>query len=401
MSATTGDIPFLDVADPAFSIRSDAVRAARAASWYARTPYGIAVLRYDPVSRLIKDRRLIQGSAAWPAHHGVTGPWADWWIRCILNREGDDHARLRRLMNPAFSSRLIAAMVPSFQALANELIDGFAAEGRCEFMSAFAEPYATRVTARLFGIPEEEWRTLADHGGTLGLALSVQVREHLPRVEAALDGLYAYADALIADRRARPRDDFVTHLVEASEEQDRLSDEELRDNLVLLIFGGIDTTRNQLGLGIDLFVRHPAQWRLLAERPELAPAAVEEIMRVRPTATWVTREATEDFEFDGLPIAAGTTIHLFSESAGTDPLACGDDTGFDLEAADRPRHFGFGGGRHYCLGHFIARGDMGEALALLARRLPNLAHDGEPTFLPDSGNTGPVVLPIRFDPEGA
>ncbi len=401
MTAASTEIPFLDVADPAFSIRSDEVREAREQSWYARTPYGIAVLRYEPVSRLIKDRRLVQGSAAWPAHNDVTGPWADWWMRCILNREGDDHARLRRLMNPAFSSRLIAAMVPSFQALADELIAGFAADGRCEFMSAFAEPYATRVTARLLGIPESEWRTLADDGGTLGLALSVEVKEHLPKVEAALAGLYAYADELIADRRSAPRDDFVTHLVEATGEPDRLSDEELRDNLVLLIFGGIDTTRNQLGLGIDLFVRHPDQWRLLGERPELAPAAVEEIMRVRPTATWVTREATEDFEFDGLPIAAGTTIHLFSESAGTDPEAYGDRTAFDITVEGRARHFGFGGGRHYCLGHFIARGDMGEALALLARRLPNLAHDGEPTFLPDSGNTGPVALPIRFGPEWA
>ncbi len=400
VTAATPDIPFLDVADPAFSIRSDVVRAARAAGWYAKTPYGIAVLRYDQVSRLIKDRRLIQGSAAWPAHHDVSGPWADWWTRCVLNREGDDHARLRRLMNPAFSSRLIAAMVPSFQALANELIDEFAGDGRCEFMSAFAEPYATRVTTRLLGIPEDEWRTLADHGGTLGLALSVQVKEHLPRVEAALEGLYSYADALIDDRRAAPRDDFVTHLVEATGEQDRLSDEELRDNLVLLIFGGIDTTRSQLGLGIDLFARHPEQWRLLGGRPELAPAAVEEIMRVRPTVTWVTREATEDFEFDGLAIAAGTTIHLFSESAGTDPEAYGDEAGFDVSAAGRRRHFGFGGGRHHCLGHFIARGDMSEALALLARRLPNLAHDGEPVFLPDSGNTGPVELPIRFDPSG-
>lgn len=398
MAAST-EVPFLDVADPSFSVRSDEVRAARERSWYARTPYGVAVLRYDQVSRLIKDRRLIQGSAAWPAHHDVTGPWADWWTRCILNREGDDHARLRRLMNPAFSSRLIAAMVPSFQALANELIDGFAAAGRCEFMSAFAEPYATRVTCRLLGIPESEWPALAGHGGTLGLALSVEVREHLPRVEAALAGLYAYADELIADRRASPRDDFVTHLVEATGEPDRLSDEELRDNLVLLVFGGIDTTRNQLGLGVDLLVRHPEQWRLLGERPELAPAAVEEIMRVRPTVTWVTREATEDFEVDGLEISTGTTIHLFSESAGTDPDAYGDRAGFDITAEGRPRHFGFGGGRHYCLGHFIARGDMGEALALLARRLPGLAHDGEPAFLPDSGNTGPVTLPIRFDRE--
>jgi cytochrome P450 len=121
-------------------------------------------------------------------------------------------------------------------------------------------------------------------------------------------------------------------------------------------------------------------------------------MRTRPTVTWTTREATEDFEFDGIPIARGTTLHLFSESSGTDPRVVGDNPGFDITAEGRPRHFGFGGGRHYCLGHFIARGDMGEALALLAKRLPDLRHDGEPTFLPDSGNTGPVELPIAFDP---
>jgi cytochrome P450 len=400
MPPRTLDTPFLDVADPAFSVRSDAVRVAREAGWFARTPYGIAVLRYDQVSRLIKDRRLVQGSAAWPAHNDVSGPWAEWWIRQILNQEGEDHARLRRLMNPAFSSRHITALLPSFRALADELVDGFAARARCEFMSEFAEPYATRVIARLLGIPEDEWRTLADWGAALGLGLAVTVKDDLPRIEAALEGLFGYADALIADRRRAPRDDFVTRLVEASEDEDRLSDRELRDNLVLLIFGGVDTTRNQLGLGLDLFIRHPEQWRLLAERPELAANAVDEIMRLRPTATWVTREATEDFEFDGLLVERGTTLHLFSESAGTDPDVVGEDAGFDITAADRPKHFGFGGGRHYCLGHFIARGDMGEALALLARRLPGVAHDGEPTFLPDSGNTGPALLPIRFDAEG-
>jgi cytochrome P450 len=120
-------------------------------------------------------------------------------------------------------------------------------------------------------------------------------------------------------------------------------------------------------------------------------------MRVRPTVTWVTREATESFEFDGLEIAAGTTVHLFSESAGSDPDVVGSTGEFDITAADRPKHFGFGGGRHFCLGHFIARGDMGEALALLARRLPGVRHDGDAVFLPDSGNTGPVSLPIAFD----
>ncbi len=397
--AESASTPFLDVADPEFSVRSDAVRAAREAGWYARTPYGIAVLRYDPVKRLIRDRRLVQGSAAWPAHVGVTGPWADWWRRIILNLEGEDHARLRRLVNPAFSPKLIESLVPQFQALADELIDAFAPSGRCEFMAEFAEPYATRVIARLLGIPESEWRTLADWSAAIGVGLSVAAPSHTAEMEAALEGLYGYADALIADRRAAPRDDFVTHLVQANVDEDRLSSEELRDNLVLLIFGGIDTTRNQLGLGIDTFIHHPDQWRLLAERPELASNAVEEVMRIRPTTTWVTREAVETFEFDGLEIAAGTTLHLFAEAAGSDPSELGEGAGFDITAEDRPRHFGFGGGRHHCLGHFIARGDMGAALVRLATRLPGVAYDREPVFLPDSGNTGPEQLWVRFDPE--
>jgi cytochrome P450 len=94
------------------------------------------------------ERRLRQGSAAWPAHHGVTGgPFADWWSESVLSLEGWDHARLRKLVTLPFSRKLISAMAPSFRDLATELIDGFADTGRCEFVSAFAEPYATRVPA--------------------------------------------------------------------------------------------------------------------------------------------------------------------------------------------------------------------------------------------------------------
>lgn len=123
-------------------------------------------------------------------------------------------------------------------------------------------------------------------------------------------------------------------------------------------------------------------------------------MRVRPTTTWVTREALADFTFDGLDIEAGTTIHLFCASAGTDggsagsPQAGGGD--FDITATGRPPHFGFGGGIHYCLGHYVARADMATALTVLAGRLEDPRPAGEATWLPDSGNTGPVRLPIAF-----
>jgi cytochrome P450 len=119
-------------------------------------------------------------------------------------------------------------------------------------------------------------------------------------------------------------------------------------------------------------------------------------MRVNPTVRWVTREVLEDFEYDGLELAAGTTVHLYSESAGTDPRVF--ESGFDITAEGRKPHFGFGGGAHHCLGHFVARSDMSEALPLLARRMRDPRPLDGATWLPDSGNTGPIRLPIGFTP---
>ncbi len=387
---------FFDLADPGFSVTSAEVHQARQACWWARTSYGIAVLRYDQASRLLRHPSLRQGSVAWPGHHGITsGPFADWWAGWVLNMEGADHRRLRKLLNPAFSRRLVVAMEPRFRALAGELVDSFAEPGRCEFMADFAEPYAARVITVMLGIPEGQWPVIARDSVTLGLAMGVGINEHLGQIEAALGRLYAYADALIADRRAAPQDDCVTSMVRAHTDEDRLSEAELRDTLVLLMFGGFDTTRNQLGLAMQTFIDHPGQWRLLGQRPGLAPAAVGEVMRVSPTTTWVTREAVADFTFDGLDIRAGTTIHLFCESAGTDPRA-GLDVAFDIGAPGRPPHLAFGGGVHYCLGHLVARADMSVALAVLARRLREPRVCGEPVWLPCSGNTGPARLPLAF-----
>lgn len=393
------DAPYLDVADPAFSIRSQAVKDARSQSWFARTPYGIAVLRYDEVQKMLRHPKLRQGSHLWPQHNGVTtGKFATWWCNMLLCVEGDTHARLRRMANPAFSPKLIADLQPKFQVLANRLIDQFHARGSCDFIAEFTEPYATGVICDLLGLPFEKWRELADIAADMGLALGVTFKQDLPKIEAAIAKLFAYAEELVADRRANPSPDFIGLLVKAhADNPDQLSEQEMLDMIVLAIFGGIDTTRNQIGLAMDMFIQNPDQWALLGERPELAKAAVEEVMRTRPTTTWVTRAATEDFEFQGLQIAEGTTLHLWGQAAATDPAAMENAESFDITAARKP-HFGFGGGTHHCLGHFIARGDMTAALALMAQRMKNPRFNGTVEWLPDSGNTGAVRMPIAFDP---
>lgn len=387
------EVPFIDPSVSDFSIRSREVRDARERSWYARTPYGIAVLRYEEMRSLLLHPSLRQGSYKWPEHNGTFGIWAKWWKRIMLNLEGEDHARLRRLAQPAFAPRRVSSFVPEFQNIADRLASAFERRGNCEFMKEFAEPYATKVICLSMGIPDDRWRELSDLAFKMGLALGVTYDRDEKIVDEATSGLFRHAEALVDVGRVIPKSDFIGDLIRANQDKDSFSDQELRDMIVLLIFGGIDTTRNQLGLAMHLFIEHPSQWELLNQRPDLARKSVDEVMRLRPTVTWVTREATEDFEFKGLRLTEGTTIHLFSESAGTDPNMFSE--GMDISVERRP-HFGFGAGKHHCIGSPVARADMAEALKLLAQRVRHPEMNGAAKWLPDSGNTGPVSLPIKF-----
>ena len=393
------DAPFLDVANPAFSLRSEPVRKAREASWFARTPYGLAVLRHKEMGELLTHKALIQGSQNWPELNGVTeGVFHDWWNRSILVTEGEDHWRLRRLVNPAFSPKGVKALMPEFERIAHDLADGFIARGACDFMAEFADPYAARVLCLLLGLPEDRAPFILRTSATMGLALGVTFPQVADQVEAATIELGDYIGEVLAERRDNPGEDILSIMVQATADGDRLTPEELHNLAMMLAFAGVDTTRNQLGLGISMFMDHPDQWEALAADPSLDMAAATEVMRMRPTITWVTREAIETFEYRGVTIPKGTVIHLYSESAGTDPAAMGDAP-FDI-TAKRARNYGFGGGIHHCLGNLVARNDMAVAYRVLSARMgaPRLA--GEATWLADSGNTGPISLPIAFEARG-
>ena len=212
------DVAYLDLADPAFDVTSPVVHAARERNWYARTPYGWAVLRYAEATALLKDRRFQQGNARWPAQNGVPdGPFVQWWGETLLSLEGTDHLRLRRLLGPAFRSRTIEAMRPQFQALADSLIDRFAPRGRGEFIAEFAEPYAARILCLLLGLPDERVAAGRALGRRPRQVVRHRLREDLPRIEAALAGLTGYVDEVIEQRQARPTDDLVSTLVQAHE----------------------------------------------------------------------------------------------------------------------------------------------------------------------------------------
>jgi len=391
------DVAFLDIVDPDFRVDSAPVRAAAQAHWYARTPIGIAVLRYGECSELFKDRRLIQGSAQTLAATGISdGPFAEWMAGGLLSREGEDHLRLRRLVSAAFNQRSIDRLRPFMRETAHRLIDAFAGTGGCEFMAAFAEPYPAWVIAELLGVQAEDFNDFLGYATDIGLGFSFTAGQHRERIEAALAGLIRVCDELVDRRRQKPAGDLISALLVAEAEGERLTSAELRLLVTGLVFAGQDTTRNQLGLAMATFADHPEQWALLRARPELAAGTVEEVMRVRPAVPATSRWAIQDFTFQGLEITAGSQVTLLAAVANTDPAVFGDPS-FDV-TVPRPAQLTFGGGVHYCLGAGLARAEMCEALPILAARLGDFTVAGPVTWRPPIGIIGPVALPLRFVP---
>ncbi len=394
---TTPDtnVAVFDILDPAFRVDSPEVRAAADAGWWARTPIGLAVLRYQECLALLRDPRLRQGSLDALVAYGVTsGPFFDWLRTALLNVEGQPHQRLRRLVSKAFTQRSVDALRPFMRAKAHELIDGFAGDGSCEFMTAFADPYPAWVIAELLGVPAERFDAFLGWATDMGLGFGPAAAAELNRIDAAVAGLYACCDELTAQRRENPGDDLVSALIAAEADGERLTADELRSLVSTLVFAGQDTTRNQLGLAMTTFTDHPQQWRLLAERPELASTAVEELMRVNPATPVAGRVAAESFTFHGVDIPAGALVALFLAAANTEPDTFGDAP-FDI-TAQRTAQLTFGGGIHYCLGAWLARIEMREALPILATRLHDIALDGPVPSRPHVGITGPLTLPLRF-----
>ena len=393
------DLAVLDQLDPTFTPTGPAVRAARAAGSCARTRDGYAVLRHDALVALLADRRLVQGSHQLLTVQGVTeGPIVEWMNAILLSIEGADHARIRRLVSRAFTPRSVAALRPRMRAIAHDLVARFPA-GRMELMGDFARPYAAEVLCELLGVPPGRRDAFRGWADDLGLAFSYQVRAHLERIEAALRGLNAAAEELIADRRADPGGgDLLSELVAAEEDGDRLSSAELRLLVSTLLFAGQDTTSHQLGHAVALLLDHSEHWDLIAGRPDGAERVVEEVLRVAPTVPATGRIALVDIDVDGIPVPAGTRMSMLLAAGNTDPATYGPDAdAFDPTACRAVAPLTFGAGVHYCLGANLARAELAEALRALAA-LGTITADGAASWRPAMGITGPDNLPLRWSP---
>lgn len=394
---TLADAPRVDLtnlpADP--RVVFDEVQAQ---SWLVRGVVGGIVLGREQVQALLADRRLRSPVQQFIEMQGVTeGLLHDRMCRTLLAIDGDDHARVRSLVRGAFVPKAVDRHRPLMRAILESLLEPAVGRGHCEFMSAVAEHYPIQVMCHVLGVPVEHHEDFTAWIRAIAWSLSTELAAHIDEAERGMKLLDDYVSGLVSDRRTNPRDDLATILVQAEEAGDRLSDDELRSLVIGLLFAGYDTTRNQLGLALWIFAQHAEQWALLAQRPDLARNAVEEVMRFCGAVNSAPRLVVEDFEFQGYRLEAGTMLFLSTASANRDGAAYEHPDRFDVTAEREPQ-LTFGGGPHFCLGVHLARAELQEALTMLANAMPRLELDGEPTWRPPSGIFGPETLPIRFGP---
>ncbi len=394
------DVPQFDYLDP--ELRGarfhERMRELHAQSWLAQSPLGYFVLDREAVEFFLRSRKVTFPGLKMAEIFGITdGPLFEEISRNIISLNGDDHRRLRNLVNPALAPRAVERYRPAMRGFLEELVDGFAESGSCELVADLCKPYPSLVIATVMGAPLSYAPQLHEWSNWIQRQFdAADLIERRERIEQAVEEFYEFANDLLERRRHDPGDDLISALLTARHEGDRLSDTELVNLVLNILVGGVDTTQSQLAHAVRLLAEHPDQWQLLAERPELASRAVEEALRYEPITPFTARIALEEIEYRDVTFPEGTIVLASAWNANHDAGAYEEPERFDISAERDAKPLTFGAGIHYCLGANLARVEMQEALAYLPGRLGPIELDGEPEFGSVNGIYQLERLPLRF-----
>jgi cytochrome P450 family 142 subfamily A polypeptide 1 len=315
----------------------------------------------------------------------------------MIDMDGSDHAKRRKLVSRAFTPPRIRASAPALEALCDELIDRVSATGSCDVVKDLAAPLPMIVIGDMLGVAPEDRDTLLRWSDDLLASLSAEP-ERIEAAAAAFGEYDTYARRTIAARRDEPADDLFTVLAHAEVDGDRLDDDEIVFESLLILVGGDETTRHVISGGLEQLLRHPEQQQLVTADPGLLPGAVEEMLRWQSPIKNMARTVTRDVEVAGTTLTPGDRVLLLYESANFDETHFEEPDRFDVTRSPND-HLAFGFGGHFCLGAALARLEVEAMVGALLRRLPDLELvDDEP---PARFLGGLIELPVRFTPVAA
>jgi cytochrome P450 len=293
----------------------------------------------------------------------------------MMNPPG--HGRLRKLVSRAFTPRAVASMREVSERVAAELCDQTdAADGAVEFVHDWARVLPLRVVCEMIGIPRVDVNQMAEWALGLTMASGVTTLEAREAGDRGMTGFNDYVSAMLAERRTTPRDDLLTALIDAEDEGDRLSADELVAMVVQLIFAGHETTQNLLGNGLYRLLENPDQLALVRADPGLIPNAIEEMLRYDPPITFTSRIAEQATVIAGVEVAEDQLVMLNLTAANHDPERFPDPARFDVTRSEI-RHLSFGMGVHYCLGASLARLEGAVAFETLLSRYRGFEQVGD------------------------
>lgn len=397
------ELASFDYADPELKGERfhTAMRELAAEGWLAAGPYGYVVLDREAGEFFLRTRSAIfPGMKIAELFDVKEGPLWEEMKRNILHVNGSDHTRLRALVNPALTPRAVERWRPAMRDFLDQLFVPVAQAGRCEFVGAFAKPYPSQTIATVMGAPISDAPRLHHWSNWIQRQFdAASMMSERAGIERAVEEFYEYARALLAARRedqAHPPDDLISTLLAAEYEGDRLSEEECVNLVLNVLIGGVDTTQSQLAHAVRLLAEHPEQWAALVEDPTLAGRAVEEALRYEPITPFTARITVEELTYRDVTFPPDTIVMVCAFTGNRDGVGAEPER-FDI-TVERPkaRALTFGAGVHYCLGANLARVELEEGLAFLARKMPRLELDGEPVYESILGIYGLAELPIKF-----
>ena len=396
MLVTDLELPEFDYFDPDMrgARYHDTVHALRDQTWLAHTPLAYVVLEREAASFFLRTKKAaFPGKQIHELFQIGDGPLKEQIDRNILHLGGDDHRRLRNLVNPAFTPRAADRWRPVMRGFIEELVK----PGKQDFVEQVCKPYPALTIAALVGAPREDAGRLAEWSNWIQRQFdSPTLMTQRERVEQACAELYDYLRELLDEKREHPGDDLISQLIAVEVEGDRLSGVELVNLVLNVLVGGVDTTQSQLAQIVRLLAEHPDQYALVRDDPETyAPRAVEEALRFEPITPFTARIMVEDVEYRDVVFPKDTIVLVGAVTANRD----GDEDchRFDLQAErDTGKPLTFGAGIHYCLGANLARAEMQEAMLHIARTIGEIRLDGEPEFDSINGIYGLNRLPVEL-----
>lgn len=323
-------------------------------------------------------------------------------VRTLLTNDAPSHTRFRALVAKAFSARRVLALEPMIRAVTNELIDGFAADGRIDFVRDFSQPLPLIVIADFLGVPRSDFDRFQVWSDDAAEVLGGQLTpERSQQCYDSLGELLEYFAEQLELRRREPREDFLTSLAEAQLAGERpLETEEILSIAYVTLVAGNETTANMLSSLMRLLLENPDQLARIRADRKLIPNAVEEALRLEAPVQGSVRRVREDTEFGDVPMGEGSRLLIVTGAANRDPKMFPDPDRFDLDRPDPRAHITFGKGAHFCLGAALSRLEGAVALELLLDRFSGfeLGADFEPVYNDNAVLRGLRSLPMRVTP---